>query len=461
MASKRDLVEANSFNRRRLVTAFVSGAPGGREVDPQSPARAIVVGIVLAVLVVGGATLAGVLKPTLPADWGDNSLVVGKATGARYLAVDEALYPVVNTTSARLLVEAGQFKVVFAPEAELEDKPHGSTIGILGAPDALPDDERLIQTGWVSCLDQRGRTKLTVSSRNTVRRASGTVAVVVSVRGTTHVVTAGHRYPVEGELDRTLLALGLENETVMRAPGEWADLFPAGPPLHTVQVPEAGEPVPSSWHLPSEASVYGQVVELDGGERRFLLRRSGLVPLSAVGFAMYQVSQGDLADPVPVDQGDVTGVNIAGQNQPYPGQWPTELPTSLDDTAACAELQAGTPGEAPHVALATPRPALPTGDAGADPLPSSSSTLPAVEPGAGALVRSVSGGARGTVVLVDSSGRRYALGAPEEQVRAQLGYGAIEPTTVFPAWLEALENGPELSPEAASHRVPGSVGGAG
>ena len=32
MATKKDLVEAYSFSRRRLVTAFLSGAPGGREV---------------------------------------------------------------------------------------------------------------------------------------------------------------------------------------------------------------------------------------------------------------------------------------------------------------------------------------------------------------------------------------------------------------------------------------------
>ena len=31
MATKKHLVEAHAFSRRRLVTAFVSGAPGGRE----------------------------------------------------------------------------------------------------------------------------------------------------------------------------------------------------------------------------------------------------------------------------------------------------------------------------------------------------------------------------------------------------------------------------------------------
>ena len=60
MSSKRDLVEAHSFNRRRLVTAFVSGAPGGREVEPVRYGRTLVGGLVLALLIVAGAAVGGV-----------------------------------------------------------------------------------------------------------------------------------------------------------------------------------------------------------------------------------------------------------------------------------------------------------------------------------------------------------------------------------------------------------------
>ena len=42
MATKKDLVEAHAFSRRRLVTAFVSGAPGGREVEPVRPGRVLI-----------------------------------------------------------------------------------------------------------------------------------------------------------------------------------------------------------------------------------------------------------------------------------------------------------------------------------------------------------------------------------------------------------------------------------
>jgi hypothetical protein len=62
VATERDLAEAHSFVRRRLVTALVSGAPGGREVERAArPGRAVLAGIALAVLLVGVAAVSGVL----------------------------------------------------------------------------------------------------------------------------------------------------------------------------------------------------------------------------------------------------------------------------------------------------------------------------------------------------------------------------------------------------------------
>jgi hypothetical protein len=69
MTTRRDLVEANSFSRRRLVTAFISGAPGGREIEPARPGRTIVGGFALAVLLVGGAAIVRTSSPSLPAEW--------------------------------------------------------------------------------------------------------------------------------------------------------------------------------------------------------------------------------------------------------------------------------------------------------------------------------------------------------------------------------------------------------
>src|SRR4051794_32152403 len=109
MATKKDLVEAYSFSRRRLVTAFVSGAPGGREVEPARPGRTVVGGLALAVLLGAGAAIAGVFSPTAPSDWKKPGLIISKDTGSVYVIVDEDssdpdLRPVINSTSAKLIL---------------------------------------------------------------------------------------------------------------------------------------------------------------------------------------------------------------------------------------------------------------------------------------------------------------------------------------------------------------------
>ena len=71
MATKKDLVEAHAFSRRRLVTAFVSGAPGGREVEPVKPGRVLIGGVALSVLLLAGAAIAGFLLGRPPAQWLD------------------------------------------------------------------------------------------------------------------------------------------------------------------------------------------------------------------------------------------------------------------------------------------------------------------------------------------------------------------------------------------------------
>lgn len=58
MATNRDLVEAQGFHRRRLVTALVSGTRG---LEPARPGRAVVAGLALGVLLAAGAAVAGVV----------------------------------------------------------------------------------------------------------------------------------------------------------------------------------------------------------------------------------------------------------------------------------------------------------------------------------------------------------------------------------------------------------------
>src|SRR3954470_16459815 len=182
MATKKDLVEAYSFSRRRLVTAFLSGAPGGREVEPARPGRTLVGGLALAVLLVAGAAIASVLASRTPEDWNKVGLVVTNADQpATYVILAEKdppqLIPIINITSAQLILGAN-VKATSVDQEVVDEQTPGLPIGILGAPQTLPKPKQFIQSGWTACTDDKVGTAVDVSQDDHVRRSTADGIVV-------------------------------------------------------------------------------------------------------------------------------------------------------------------------------------------------------------------------------------------------------------------------------------------
>ena len=67
MATRRDLAQAQSFERRRVVAALDAGAPDGQEAEPARLGRLLLGGAALAALVLLGSAAAGPLEEALAA----------------------------------------------------------------------------------------------------------------------------------------------------------------------------------------------------------------------------------------------------------------------------------------------------------------------------------------------------------------------------------------------------------
>lgn len=444
MSSKKDLVEAHAFNRRRLATAFVSGAPGGREVEPVRLGRAVVGGVVLATMVVAGAAVAGFLKPTLPEDWKDQGLVIGKENGSRFVALDGELYPVINSTSARLLLE--DFEVTSVPVDKIAEESPGATIGIPGAPDVLPVPDQLVQTGWTACADIEGRTRLRIHEEPGARGVTDAL-VVETTDGATFVVAGGHRYRVpEQSHDSVLRAIGLDGQDPWRVSGLWLDLFAEGEPLGAFTVPGSGERAPARLDAPDGLDTVGSVLRIDG--EPYLLLEDGLKEMSQFSYALYR--SGGAGSRLPdgeVSTGETSGIPEAPED-PVPAEWPTAVPDAFGGDHACALLDTE-PDEDATVTLAEPttEAAVPSDDGavlGVD-----------VEPGHGALVRTTGSGVEkvGTTYLVDASGVHYGVGDSTDLAR--LGYADVAPVPVPLPWADLLASGPVL--DDARARLPANT----
>jgi len=449
MSSKKDLVEAHSFNRRRLITAFVSGAPGGREVEPVRYGRTLVGGLVLALLVVVGAAVAPLLRTTLPKGWNEKGLVIGKESGSRFVAFDKTLYPVINTTSARLILGAeGDFKVNFVPDDEIAKQKQGNTIGIPGAPDLLPTPSKLVTTGWTACTNQAQGLKVRLSTDPGVTPRPNDAFVVMSQSDKrVHVIAGEHRYDVPrgARGNAVLRALGLDGNAAQPVPGLWLDLISPGTPLEPFDVEGEGQKIDTGV---DGLDTVGTPVKVDG--RPYVLSSRGLLPLTDFAYTVYR-SAGAGAD-LPeqqVQSGQITKIRTVNDTaaRPYPKDWPEQAVTPYDRGDAPCLLLTTAKERAATVQLAAP------GDR-SEALSTTTGVSRTVDSGHGALVQAASGGVigSGTVFLVDSTGTRYAVGTKSSVGAAMtaLGYAKTTPQAVPPGWLDLFGDGPALTSQAAT-----------
>lgn len=454
MASKKDLVEAQAFSRRRLLTAFVSGAPGGRELEPTKPLRAVVAGVALSVLVVLGGLGLGLTKPSLPADWDDNRMVVVTETGSRFVAVQGTLYPVLNTASARLALSGALTAPVRLSADQIARTPRGWTIGIPGAPDELPTPDGLVDDGWLSCVAPDGALTTVLSeSAETAAVTAGIQAsatdggpstgLLVKVADRRYLVAEGRYFAIPGEHeDAVLRALGMESAQPWAVPATWLNLFTPGADLAPVQVPGAGQPLDDPAGAP-EGAVVGAVVHVTDADRSYVITDQGrLAPLSDLALAMYKAGGVEL----PLLEATFTATSAMRiEDTPLaPADWPIVAPELVSvESAACAQLSTE------DVAAGSPTPVRLAAAPVAPPADGVSEVR--VDPGAGALVRPVAGtvAAGGVLQLVDHTGTAFALPGADADVLARLGYAVEDVTAVPQAWLALLDVGPELTVDAA------------
>lgn len=443
MASKKELVEAQAFSRRRLLTAFVSGTPGGRELEPTKPMRAVVAGVALSVLLVLGSLGFGLLKPGLPNGWDDGSLVLTQGSGTRFVAVKGTLYPVTNTTSARLLIPSADFKVVEVPEDKIAEVPRGARIGITGAPDELPAPENLVDDGWLSCTADGD--VLTQVVPDAAGATLSTSSAVVTTGEQTFVVHGAFRHLVApGQETAVLRALGLESAAVTEVPGLWLNAFTAGSTLEPLTLAGSGGPLDSPLAVPG--AVVGSVIEVPGtgdAPNRYAVTSEGeLAPLTEVAFQLYQLGSGsDLEGPIGATSAQIRDLETAAALAPQ--SWPADPSPALVPGAPLCVVLDGSAGPTARGHLA---------DAPDDAAPTGPGLEVVVAPARGALVRGTGDEIpdRGIVQLVDASGTTFAVPDSSTEVLAQLGYTEADVVPVPQSWLALFPAGPELTAEAAS-----------
>ena len=434
MATKKDLVEAHAFSRRRLVTAFVSGAPGGREVEPVRPGRVLIGGVALSVLLLAGAAIAGFLLGRPPAQWLDEgSFIISKDTGEQYVVLrggdDPLLQRVPNYVSAQLLLEEAELTPFTVRDKYIRTVQLGEDLGIDSAPAGLPSADELVDDGWTACTADGVGIKVAVQQEPSVEDLTASAFLVSHGKQEWLIATApavgatqGRAYRFPMPADRTSAStvgnkLGF-GATPTEVDADWLNLFPRGDALEkdAFGVTRGGQPV-TYGDTRTDLSAYriGDLLRSSTGTYYLLAdeKPERLTDFAALVYDVVGEQASELSGDLAADFGDPE----------TPVEWPTGLPTAVTSGALCGVLHPASAAD-PTVSLAT----NPTGAADPSEVPAGRHEVD-VAPSAGAYVQSGSESAAdaGTPYVIDTKGAKYLLGP---RVPEFIGYGEVEPPLV-------------------------------
>lgn len=443
MSSRRDQVQAHAYVVGRLASALVHGEPDA----PESPMRRTGLGsfggLLLGSLALAGFLVWGLLSPpTKASNLKPGELVMVQGTGARYLFAGGELRPVLNWSSALMLMGGDAAMTTISPSTLASIRP-GQPLGIVGAPESLPSAGRLNRGFWLAC--ETGSTaSLSIGLPLPVNLVPPGRAVIVSASGSEYLLWRGERLRIDAPWIPA--ALGLVRAQVNRVSPVWLNAVPAGPDLRPVSVPDFGAPGPRINGSPATVGEVLVVRDLASSPAYYLVKTDGVAPISATQAALVLGDPGAVATaPAGISQAAIARLTLVRQDLADGAGAPASPPADFTDVGEtpCVTYPAAGGSVPMLVFAASPPGAAPALTApGVRPSPAGAGLI-SVAPGGGALVQAegAPGVPAGSYFLVTDEGVKFPLAAAD--IKA-LGYHAGSAARLPAALLGLLPTGPAL-----------------
>jgi type VII secretion protein EccB len=434
MASRSEELRAHRFAMRRLLGAMVSQRSDAAVPQMRRSGGAIGAGVAIAVLSLGVVAAIGLVSPKAP-DWRrSDAVIVEKETGARFIYLDSVLHPVLNYTSARLIVGGSGATTVSVSHADLAAAQRGTPLGIPGAPDSLPAAADLLSGGWSLCTDADATNAALIAGAAPAGRSLGDDAVYGRTSsGDQYLIWHNRRYLIADP--RVIVPVPLNGAGLPRSvPDVVINSLPPGSDLKAIPI-DRGQPS-TVGNLTTGTVVYTG----DGDQRVYgLVRPKDIAIVTPLQKDI--LGDEDTGTPIHVDQRDFDG---AAPSLGVGSDWPAQAPAfASTDMSLCVGLTTG--GAVSGVSVGARMPANSDQVAGESRL--------VVPGGRAALVRAAaSPGSAGTVAaaptyLFTDDGERFPIA--DSDSLASLGYASAKVLTLPSDVVDALPTGVVLSRSAA------------
>ncbi|MER5884188.1 type VII secretion protein EccB [Streptomyces sp. NPDC001941] len=483
MHTRRDQVQAHLFTLSRVTAGLIRAEPDARETPMRRFTLGAVAGTALGAVALGGLVAFGFISPGVTNSFKkEGTLVIEKETGTRYVFLSGALHPVLNETSALLITGGKKTNTrtsrfsstsggpVTVGAKSLKDTPKGLPLGIVGAPDDLPDAKNLDRRPWNICSATRKEADGTTSKLVTAYLGGAGAGITVLDENQTMVVRGEAGGAFLAWMDRklkvpaesTLTGLGYADVVSFDVKDAWLNSLPSGTDLTPPQAPGRGRPGPPVGGRPS---VIGQVYR-DPTGASYLLLQDGLTPLTQTETALVLADPGTAAayrgtTVLPIDIGTAAVSSAPRSQRPLKA---TGLPVTPPQAIGTGNVGTRVPcyrvgpadsgGSKVEAAFRTNTPANMVKPAAGVPRPTGADAAliadrVVVAPGSGMLVREETTAAEAAprIWLVTELGVKYRLAS--DQTAKLLGYDTTKAVPVPTSVLGLVPSGPVLDEAAA------------
>ncbi len=455
MVARYEQVRAYRFVTRRIVSAMLSGEPESNELPVRRLGMSLFASVIVGMIVLAVVGVYGFINPSggKPAE---NDIVIERESGARYVYIEGRLHPVLNFTSARLIVGSPSPSVRTMSHKSLVNLPVGPPVGIRDAPDPPPPKKNLVGLPWNVCGVRvtgagEAAAQLVIGRTPSGGVTLGDDALLVSTSAGNelplYLLWHDHRLRITERT--TLTALELASVTPMRIDRAQLDAVAAGPDLAALKLPGAGQPSPKK--VAGATAEIGTVYR--SGQQNYVLTSKGLATIGAASTALLtangkpvvQISASQAAqafDPAPIEP------------EGFPQAKP-KIRAETGGSTVCVQFGAAAGGaQTPALSLFGPGSEQLTLDPDrTTPRGGTTADQVTLAEGHGALAQALPGAdstATGTVYLITDQGIRYPLkDGGDVKALPALGYEGAKPVGVPASLLSLVPLGPTLDPVAA------------
>jgi type VII secretion protein EccB len=348
----RAQVNGYRFLIRRLEHALIRGDSRMIHDPMRGQMRALMVGLVIAVLITGACGVLAFFKPA--PNLGDAQIVLSKSSGAPFVRIGDRVHPVLNLASARLIVGKNDSPKE-VDEKFLNALPRGPMVGIVGAPTSIQGPDDIATSSWTVCdtlqipdaTQTTGGTTLQTSVlandpvlSGDIRAADPAQAILAEVSGTTYLIYDGVRAPIN--LSDVVVVNGLHLQGAPLRPVSlgFLNALPLVDPITPVVIDGAGEP---SAVVGPDYPIGSIVKTTDSrGEQLYVVLRDGLQPISpaTADIIMYGASDAARVSAREIAPSIVAATPIVHRLSVdhYPTVSPQIVPTN-PDRVACMNWQ--------------------------------------------------------------------------------------------------------------------------